>query len=88
MQQDKTGYGYDFHSKKRMRKGTRNKLGKNSLPIPLLSWIFDCEAMLSLRFERYRMKIIFYFCSYATRKTQKICSRLPDRRIGTGHIPN
>jgi hypothetical protein len=70
-----------------MGKGTGNKLGKNSLPISLLSWNFECEAILSQWKGSYCVKIIFYFCSYATRKTQKIYAGLPDRRIGTGHIP-
>jgi hypothetical protein len=34
MQKYKTGYVDDFHSKKRMGKGTRNKLGKNSITHP------------------------------------------------------
>jgi hypothetical protein len=71
VQQDKTRYGDDFHSKKRMGKGTRNKLGKNSLPIPLLSWVFDCEAMLSLRFEHYRLKIIVCLFIHFFTTTQK-----------------
>jgi hypothetical protein len=60
MQKNKTGYVDDFHSKKRMGKGTGNKLGKNSLPIPLLFWNFKCEAIPSQRNECYRLKIIIY----------------------------
>jgi hypothetical protein len=71
MQEDKTGYGDDFHSKKRRRKGTRNKLGKNSLPIPLLSWIFDYLAMRSLRNERFRLKIIGCLVIHFFTTTQK-----------------
>jgi hypothetical protein len=60
MQKYKTGYVDDFHSKKRKVKGTINKLGKNSLPIPLLFWNFKCEAIPSQRNECYRLKIIIY----------------------------
>jgi hypothetical protein len=43
MQKYKTGYVDDFHSKKRKGKGTRNKLGKNSLPIPCFPGILTAK---------------------------------------------